>query len=210
MGAYAPFLSRDAKELAERVSETIMQPVLQVLRDRGTPFTGLLYAGLMLTADGPKVIEFNCRFGDPETEAIIAVDRTPLAPLLHAVAVGDRLPDRVSIPEPSGHAVTTVVAAAGYPEQPRTGDVITLPPLRDGLHVFHAGTARSSDGTLVTAGGRVLAITAVAPTLAEAQRRSADYSTRVVFAGKQFRTDIAGRALRREERWHSPHDARAS
>ncbi len=192
MGAYAP--CRD-QAFADGIADTIMAPTLAAMRDRGCPFTGLLYAGLILTADGPKVIEFNCRFGDPETEAILPVTGPSLAPLLHAVAVGDRLPEHVPSAPPRGFAVTTVVAAAGYPEHPRTGDPIVLPPSEPALHVFHAGTAFSSTGQLVTAGGRVLAITAVAPSLAEARRRSTDYARRVEFDGKQYRTDIAARAL---------------
>ena len=110
-------------------------------------------------------------------EAIVAVDGTQLVPLLRAVAVGDRLPDRVSIPEArmASRSPRSWAAAGATPSSRRTGEAITLPPPRDDLHVFHAGTARAADGTLVTAGGRVLAITAVAPTLAEAQRRSVDY-----------------------------------
>jgi phosphoribosylamine---glycine ligase len=195
MGAYAPYAGRSADGLAPRIAETVMKPVLAVLRDRGHPFTGLLYAGLMLTTDGPKVIEFNCRFGDPETEAILPVLGPDLGPLLHAVAMGDRLPSDGGTVAAQGHAVTTVLAAAGYPDRPRLGDEITIPPPEPGIHVFHAGTAWDPDGRLVTAGGRVLAITAVAPSLADARALSRDFAARVTFAGMQYRTDIAARAL---------------
>jgi phosphoribosylamine--glycine ligase len=207
MGAYAPVSlgvtghapgAEAAHALELTVINQIMLPALDALRERGARFSGLLYAGIMLTASGPKVVEFNCRFGDPETQAILPIVELRLLELLRTVASGGRLPT-VTTYDVVGHAVTTVVAAAGYPEQPRTGDAITLPPPEEGVHVFHAGTARAADGTLVTAGGRVLAVTAVADTFAEAQRRSADYAQRVEFAGKQFRTDVGWRELRRAQ-----------
>jgi phosphoribosylamine--glycine ligase len=180
------------------IADTIMAPTLDALRSRGRPFTGLLYAGLMLTRNGPMVVEFNCRFGDPETEAIMPLTAPGLGGLLHTVAVGDRLPERDGDQELHlQHAVTTVVAAAGYPEAPRTGDPIRLPVPAEGVHIFHAGTARRSDGTLVSAGGRVLAVTAVAPSLAAAQHRSGVTASHVELAGKQFRTDIGWREVSR-------------
>jgi phosphoribosylamine---glycine ligase len=193
MGAYAPYALDDFADVAQ----TIMAPTLEALSGRGRPFTGLLYAGLMLTHDGPKVVEFNCRFGDPETEAIMPLVAPGIGALLHAVAVGDRLPDRVDDELPPQHAVTTVVAAAGYPEAPRTGDVIHLPEAVEGVQIFQASTARRADGALVSAGGRVLAITAVAPSLAAAQHRSVQAARLVELAGKQFRTDIGWRELSR-------------
>jgi phosphoribosylamine---glycine ligase len=212
MGAYAPY-AVDASRVwagfelvvpgdgplgfAKVIADTIMAPTLEALRARGMPFTGLLYAGLMLTSEGPKVVEFNARFGDPETEAIMPLTAPGLADLLHAVAAGTRLPDRVDQPLHLQHAVTTVVAAAGYPEAPRTGDVITLPEPTDGVYLFQAGTARRPDGALVSAGGRVLAITAVAHSLAAAQHRSARTAGCVELAGKQFRSDIGWRELAR-------------
>jgi phosphoribosylamine---glycine ligase len=182
---------------ADIVAQTIMAPTLEVLRARGRPFTGLLYAGLMLTRNGPMVVEFNCRFGDPETETIMPLTALGLAALLETVAVGDRLPRGLDEGLHLQHAVTTVVAAAGYPDTPRTGDVIHLPEAAEDVHVFHAGTARRGDGALVSAGGRVLAITAVAPSLAAAQHRSVLAASRVELAGKQFRTDIGWRELSR-------------
>jgi phosphoribosylamine--glycine ligase len=179
------------------IAETIMAPTLEALRARGRPFTGLLYAGLMLTRNGPMVVEFNARFGDPETEAIMPLTASGLGGFLHTVAVGGRLPERVDQELRLQHAVTTVVAAAGYPEAPRTGDPIVLPEPVEGVHVFHAGTARRADGTLVSAGGRVLAVTAVAPSLASAQHRSTRSASLVELAGKQFRTDIGWREVAR-------------
>jgi phosphoribosylamine---glycine ligase len=204
MGAYVADLDGwpEAAEAWAGVGDRIMRPTLRALRDTGRPFRGLLYAGLMLTRSGPKVVEFNCRFGDPETQAILpAVSLRPgLLELLHAVAVGDRLPrDFGAVVE--GGSVTTVLAAAGYPEQPRTGDPIALPPISDeGVHVFHAGTARDARGTLVTAGGRVLSVTAVAGTFDEAQTLSRRYAEQIDFAGKQFRTDVGWREVARRAR----------
>jgi phosphoribosylamine--glycine ligase len=181
----------------------IFSQTLQAMAARGRPFTGLLYAGLMLTRDGPKVVEFNCRFGDPETQALMPVlDMKPgLLELMRAVAFGRNLPSPVFREE--GACVTTVLAAANYPETPRIGDPITLPAAGEGITVFHAGTARDARGRLVTAGGRVLAVSAVAPTVAEAQRRSLAYAERVEFAGRQFRTDIGWREIARTERTHA-------
>ena len=201
MGAYAPVsVAIDQAEVVERV----FLPTLRALRGRGTPFTGLLYAGLMLTPEGPKVVEFNCRFGDPETEAILPVlDLAPsLLDLMHAVARGEPLLASGPRAPRDGarstrHAVTTVLAAAGYPDAPQLGDRISIPASSDGVYVFHAGTKRLADGTLVTNGGRVLAITGVGSTLEEAQQRSQQFAERVSFEGKQFRSDIGWRELAR-------------
>ncbi|HEU4564255.1 MAG TPA: phosphoribosylamine--glycine ligase [Gemmatimonadaceae bacterium] len=195
MGAYAPVSIGDDALVATAV-DRIFHPTLAALRDAGHPFTGLLYAGLMLTADGPRVVEFNARFGDPETEAILPLLDSSLLDVLRSVAVGDGLGTR-RLEWRDAMAVTTVVAAAGYPDAPRKGDRIVLPPAADDVHIFHAGTARAADGSLVTAGGRVLAITAVRETLADAQRASADAAARVSFEGKQLRRDIGWRELRR-------------
>ena len=172
----------------------------------------------MLTESGPRVVEFNCRFGDPETQALMPVlDISPrLIDLMLAVGRGEplaRLPgprrqrgtarrsgsSRISTAEAEAACVTTVIAAANYPETPRTGDVITLPPLEDGVYVFQAGTARDSEGRLVTAGGRVLAVSAVAPTVELAQARSMEYVERVRFEGKQYRPDIGWREIARQD-----------
>jgi phosphoribosylamine---glycine ligase len=198
MGAYAP-VSIATPELVEEVVRRIMQPTLAALRERGTPFTGLLYAGLMVTRDGPKVVEFNCRFGDPETQAILplATLRPSLLELITRVARGESLPETLDC-RLRGHAVATVVATAGYPEAPETGDVIRLPRIEDvDVLVFHAGTRRDDMGQLVTAGGRVLAVTSVAPTLDEAQRLSTHYAAHVEFRGSHYRTDVGWRELSR-------------
>jgi phosphoribosylamine--glycine ligase len=171
------------------------------MRDAGSPFTGLLYAGLMITDDGPKVVEFNCRFGDPETQALMPLMDSSLLELIAAVAGGGSL-SRARYPDWKPlSAVTTVVAAAGYPHQVRTGDVIELPPSEEGVEVFHAGTARDpSTNDLVTAGGRVLAVTAVASSLIEAAELSRSHAEQVSFKGKQLRRDIGWREVTRGAR----------
>ena len=195
MGAYAPVsLSSDA--LVADAVERVFLPTLDALRAAGAPFSGLLYAGLMLTAQGPKVVEFNCRFGDPETEAILPLLESSLLEPLLAVANGSGLADQ-ALKWSSNHAVTTVVATAGYPDSPRKGSVIELPPREPNVHVFHAGTAFNAAGELVTAGGRVFAVTAIAPSLAEAQRESARAAGAIDFEGKQLRRDIGWRELER-------------
>jgi phosphoribosylamine--glycine ligase len=195
MGAYAPFERCDKySQLANDVAINVIRPVLEVMRDRGRPFTGLLYAGLMMTDDGPKVVEFNARFGDPETQAIMPLTGEGLGALLHAVAVGDDLPELGR--SPGGYAVTTVIAAAGYPDTPRVGDRIDLPEPEDDVYVFHAGTARDSGGRLISAGGRVLSVTGVGTTLNDAHAKSLDCVERVGLDGKQFRSDIGFRHTR--------------
>ncbi|HTR76611.1 MAG TPA: phosphoribosylamine--glycine ligase [Gemmatimonadaceae bacterium] len=202
MGAYAPVsLAPGApteSPLIDDLLDRIVHPTLNALREAGCPFTGVLFVGLMLTDDGPKVVEFNCRLGDPETEAILPIlDASPsLFDLIRAVAFGDPLPDDTRI-KANGCAVTTVVAAKGYPEKPTLGDPIDLPPATDGVLYFHAGTKRDGAGTLVTAGGRVLAVTATAATVAEAAHKSVAAAAAVEFAGKQLRRDIAWRELGR-------------
>jgi phosphoribosylamine---glycine ligase len=197
MGAYAPVSI--APPMAE-ISNRILLPTLSALRARGTPFTGLLYAGLMLTDDGPKVVEFNGRFGDPETQAVLPIMQLSptLLELFHAIARGEPLPDGVTV-RATGHAVTTVIASAGYPEQPRSGDVIELPRAPDDVLVFHGGTKRrdGNAGPLVTSGGRVLAVTGIGGSLEQASRRSLDYASSVRFDGKQLRSDIGWRELTR-------------
>jgi phosphoribosylamine--glycine ligase len=195
MGAFAPFMKCDkAWALANDVAINVMRPVLEAMTDRGRPFTGLLYAGLMMTDDGPKVIEFNCRFGDPETQAIMPLTGDGLGPLLQAAAVGDDLPELGRTPD--GHAVTTIVAAEGYPEHPRSGDLIELPDAEDRVLVFHAGTAKDKSGHLVSAGGRVLAVTGLGKSLDDAHTRSLDFVQRVRMDGKQYRSDIGFRHTR--------------
>jgi phosphoribosylamine--glycine ligase len=199
MGAYAPTSIATPDVVAQAMRE-IVEPTLAAMREQGCPFKGLLYAGLMLTLDGPKVVEFNCRFGDPETQALTPLMESSLLELVAAVAGGGTLV-RSRPPEwkPLA-AVTTVIATDGYPEKPRTGDVIHLPAPESGIEIFHAGTSRNPGGELITAGGRVLAITAVAPTLIEAAERSGEFAERVSFKGKQLRRDIGWRELTRDAR----------
>jgi phosphoribosylamine--glycine ligase len=155
----------------------------------------------MLTSDGPKVVEFNCRFGDPETQAILPLMKSSLLQLLETVAAGDSLRDAGTIEWADAFAVTTVLAAAGYPDSPRAGDAIHMPAHPGDIKVFHAGTKRgAASGELLTAGGRVLSITGVAPSLEEAAADSREYAERVSFEGKQMRRDIGWRELERHAR----------
>jgi phosphoribosylamine---glycine ligase len=192
MGAYAPLPWADS-DLVPQVMRTVVEPTLAEMRRRGTPFAGLLYVGLAITAAGPKVIEFNARFGDPETQAVLALLETPLAGLLNAAATGT-LAAHPPLRWSAGSAVTVVIAAAGYPGQARTGDVITGAQA-DG--VFHAGTV-VRDEQLVSAGGRVLACTATGATLAEARDNAYALVAGVKMEGAQFRTDIALAASKAE------------
>ena len=198
MGAYCPVSLDDADSLVGDVLERIARPTLDRMRSRGTPFTGLLYVGLMLTDDGPRVVEFNCRFGDPETQAVLpAVDPgQSLSDAMFTIARGDRMSDEAHFGV-ARSAVATVLASSGYPEHPRTGDRIEIPPIPADVLVFHAGTKRDPDGSLITAGGRVLAVTGRGDTFDEAQRRSLEFARSVAFEGKQFRTDIGWREVGR-------------
>jgi phosphoribosylamine--glycine ligase len=192
MGAYAPVsIATDA--VMQLTVDRVFLPTLAAMRADGCPFTGLLYAGLMLTKDGPKVVEFNCRFGDPETEALLPLLESSLLEPMLAVARGESLASARAFRWARAASVTTIVAAAGYPGTVRSGDAITLPPPADGVTIFHAGTKRSAEGALVTSGGRVLAVTATAPTFAEAQARSGAAAAGVAFDGKQLRRDIGWR-----------------
>jgi phosphoribosylamine--glycine ligase len=194
MGAYAP-LPWSPPDLVDRVMRTVVQPTLGEMRRRNTPYTGVLYVGLALTDDGPKVVEFNCRFGDPEAQVELALLETPLAGLLYAAATG-RLAEQPPLSWRGGAAVTVVLAAAGYPGSPRTGDVITG---ADRPGVLHAGTARRpADGALVSAGGRVLNCTATGPHLAAARDAAYALVGRIRLAESHHRTDIAEAAVRGE------------
>jgi phosphoribosylamine--glycine ligase len=189
MGAYAPLPWAPAS-LVDDVLVTVVRPTLAELRRLGTPFAGLLYVGLAITPDGPKVIEFNCRFGDPETEAVLALLETPLAGLLRAAAGGE-LADHPPLRWRPGSAVTVVVAAAGYPGTPKVGAPVTGAD-RPGVH--HAGT-RLVDGVLVSAGGRVVACTATGRTLSDARDAAYELVGGVGLAGSQHRRDIALAAI---------------
>jgi phosphoribosylamine---glycine ligase len=199
MGAYSP-LDWAPPDLVQHVVSTIVQPTVDEMRRRGTPFAGLLYAGLALTTRGTRVIEFNARFGDPETQVVLARLKTPLAGLLYAAATG-KLADAPPLRWRDGAAVTVVVASAGYPAAPLTGDPV------EGLDeaaavpnafVLHAGTRLDRDGRLVSAGGRVLSVTATGDTLAAARAAAYEAAGRIRLAGGQYRTDIAARAERGE------------
>lgn len=196
MGAYAP-VSIETPAIADIAVERVFLPTLRALRAAGAPFTGLLYAGLMLTPDGPKVVEFNCRFGDPETEVILPMLASGLLEPMRAIANGDSIAGAAPFAWHPGAAVTTVVASAGYPGAITTGAEITLPPSEADVLLFHSGTRRDANGTLRTAGGRVFAVTARGATLSEAQARSAAHATRVHFEGAQLRKDIGWRDISR-------------
>jgi phosphoribosylamine--glycine ligase len=197
MGAYspAPVLTT---ELERRTMEEIVLPTARALAAAGTPFSGVLYAGLMLTADGPKLIEYNVRFGDPECEAIMPRVEGDFAELLRAVATG-RMAD--AIPQLSPHyAVTVIVAARGYPETPVSGGLIReleAAEQVEGVTVFHAGTAWDERG-LVAKGGRVLAVTATADTFANARARAYRAVDQIDFADGFHRRDIGWREVERE------------
>jgi phosphoribosylamine---glycine ligase len=195
MGAYVP-VSIAGGSLQQEIVDEIFLPTLEVMRELGRPFNGVVYAGLMVTTEGPRVVEFNARFGDPETEAILPLLRSNLLELMLAIAHGESLPES-SLEWERGASVSTVVAAHGYPDAPRTGDVIRLDPPPADVHVFHAGTARSSSGDLVTAGGRVFAVTGLDETVEEAQRASTQGAAGIHFAGRHFRSDIGWRELQR-------------
>ena len=197
MGAYspAPVLT---EELEQRAMDEIIRPTARALAEAGTPFSGLLYAGLMLTAEGPKLIEYNVRFGDPECEAIMPRAEGDFARLLHAVATG-RLGE-IDPPELSQqHAITVVLAARGYPGTPTSGGAIRAIEAAEtveGVTVFHAGTARTEAG-LVAKGGRVLAVTALGDTLVQARARVYRAIDHIDFADGFHRRDIGWRELER-------------
>ncbi len=193
MGAYAPLPWLPAN-LTEEIVRTVARPTVQEMARRGTPFAGLLYIGLAITRDGPRVVEFNARFGDPETQVVLALLDTPLGGLLRAAATGD-LAAHPALRWRAGAAVTVVLAAAGYPGTPATGDAIHG---AEQPGVIHAGTRRRDDGAIVSAGGRVLCATATGPTLADARERAYHLMARIELPGGQYRTDIARAALEGE------------
>jgi phosphoribosylamine--glycine ligase len=195
MGAYAPLPWAPAG-LVDDVTQRVLQPVVDAMHRRGTPFSGLLYAGLAMTSRGVRVIEFNARFGDPETQVVLANLRTPLGRLLMAAATGglDALPPLVW---QSGFAVTVVVASEGYPAAPRFGDVVTgLAEAAEvaGVEIFHAGTTLSDGGEVVSSGGRVLSVTAHGASLASAREHAYAAVDLIRLEGSHHRRDIAERA----------------
>ncbi|WP_338710256.1 phosphoribosylamine--glycine ligase [Streptomyces virginiae] len=196
MGAYSPLPWADPK-LVDEVMELVLQPTVDELRRRGTPFSGLLYAGLAITGRGTRVIEFNARFGDPETQVVLARLRTPLAGVLLNAANGtlDAQPPLVWREDA---AVTVVIASHNYPETPRTGDRIeglleVAAEDEPDAYVLHAGTRREGD-TVVSAGGRVLSVTATGSDLAQAREKAYTAVARIRLDGSQHRTDIAAKA----------------
>lgn len=192
MGAYAPLPWAPAG-LVDDVTMRVLQPVVDVMQRRGTPFSGLLYAGLAMTSRGARVIEFNARFGDPETQVVLANLRTPLGRLLLAAATG-KLAELHALMWQPGFAVTVVIAAQGYPAAPRTGDVIygiEDAALIAGVDVFHAGTTVNEDGAVVSSGGRVLSVTARGETLAAAREQAYAAVDAIRLEGSHHRRDIA-------------------
>jgi len=197
MGAYSP-LDWAPASLVKDIVDRVAQPTVDEMRHRGTPFVGVLYVWLALTSRGPRVIEFNARFGDPETQVVLARLVTPLGGLLHAAAVG-KLDEIGSLRWRPEHAVAVVIASKGYPESPRTGDIIEgLTEVVDDAYVLHAATARGKDGSIVSAGGRVLSVVATGGDLAEARDRAYELVDRIRLKGSHHRTDIALAAQRGE------------
>jgi phosphoribosylamine--glycine ligase len=198
MGSYSPVPGID-DEQAHELARQVHQPIVDELRHRGTPFHGVLYAGLMMTASGPKVLEYNCRFGDPETQAVLPRLQSDLVELLEAAT----RPGGLAGVEPEWSpdwSVTVVLASRGYPASSSSGDEITGldEAAAAGAEVLHAGTAER-DGQIVTAGGRVLSVTALGAGPAEARERVYAAAEQVRFEGRQLRTDIAARAVDRVE-----------
>jgi len=193
MGAFSPTPNVGPEALAE-VERTIVLPAIRELARRGRPFRGALYAGLMLTAKGPRVIEYNARLGDPETQPILMRLRNDVVPALLAAAKGDL--SGVSLDFDPRAAVGVVLAAEGYPGKVASGDAIegADDPFPDDVQVFHAGTARDATGRVVTSGGRVLTVCALGDGLAGAARRAYEAVAKVRFRGMQLRRDIGGRA----------------
>ena len=194
MGAFAPFPMMTPELLAD-VMENVVAPTVRELARREIDYRGVLYAGVMLTSKGPKLLEYNARFGDPETQVLVPLYGDEFFDLLLRVANGDLAG---AAPEAKGAAVTVVLAANGYPGAPRAGDVITglgadgqLAEPVEGVTIFHAGSARNDEGQFVTAGGRVVAITGVGDTLEQARSRAYRGASLVTFEGMVMRSDIA-------------------
>ncbi|HWN15568.1 MAG TPA: phosphoribosylglycinamide synthetase C domain-containing protein, partial [Candidatus Dormibacteraeota bacterium] len=196
MGAYSPAPVMDAG-MQERVMREIVRPTIAAMAEEGAPYTGVLFVGLMITRDGPKVIEFNCRFGDPECQAILPRLEDDLLALLLATATGKGLPPALAFSPRS--SVCVVMTSAGYPGAYETGRAITGVEAAAGLpgvNVFHAGTALAG-GALVTAGGRVLGVQALGADVAAAIRTAYAAVERIRFDGAHYRRDIGHHALRR-------------
>jgi len=194
MGAYAPMVAM-SDELIGVVMKTIIAPTVVELKKRGIDFRGVLYAGVMLTSKGPKLLEYNVRFGDPETEVLVPLYGDRIFDLLKKTGDGELAG---VIEKSSGNAVTVVLAAEGYPQSPRKGDLISglgdngqLASPIEGVTVFHAGTTKNEAGAFVTAGGRVFAVTGVGLSMKEARSRAYEAASLIIFEGKVMRSDIA-------------------
>jgi phosphoribosylamine--glycine ligase len=198
MGAYTPVSIAD-RALLDRVQREVLRPVLTHLAEAGTPYQGVLYAGVMVQEDGtPMALEFNCRFGDPETQVVVPAADVDLAGHMWQIAAGEAWRPSHAISPAARAAVTTVVAAAGYPDTPRKGDPIRLPDeLPADTLLFHAGTTVGGDGVLRTAGGRVLCATGLGTDVTAAAERSRELAEAIEFEGRQYRRDIAWREAAR-------------
>jgi phosphoribosylamine--glycine ligase len=197
MGSYSPVPAID-RERASEIVAAVHEPVVRLLRERGIPYRGVLYAGLMMTADGPKVLEFNCRFGDPETQAVLPRMKSDLLAALNACSEPGGL-SGLDLEWSDDWAVTVVLASAGYPASSSKGDAIrglAEAALEPNVEITHAGTARAGQG-LVTAGGRVLNVTGLGTTPEEARARAYNAVERIEFDGARYRRDIADRAVAR-------------
>jgi phosphoribosylamine--glycine ligase len=196
MGAYSP-APVVTNALFEQIRASILEPCVAGMAQEGAPYIGVLYAGLMITADGPKVIEFNCRFGDPEVQVVLPRMQNDLVPVMLACCDGN-LAD-VSLEWDAGACVTVVMASGGYPGAYEKGKAITGIPIAEeeaGVIVFHAGT-REDDGQLLTNGGRVLNVTASGPDIPGAIKKAYEAVAKIGFEDAHFRTDIGGKALKR-------------
>jgi len=191
MGAYSP-LPWAPDDLVAQVQKNILQPMIDEMAKRGTPFVGLLFAGLAITSSGVKVIEFNARFGDPETQVVLARLNSPLSEVLYAAATG-KLDKQEKLQWKTQSAVTVVQAAEGYPESPILGAAISgiVEAEQQGVQVYHAGTTMDHFGNYLVNGGRVLSVTALGSDLGDARRRAYQGVERISFTGEQHRTDIA-------------------
>jgi phosphoribosylamine--glycine ligase len=191
MGAYSP-LPWAPSDLVAQVQKNILQPMIDEMAKRGTEFVGLLFAGLAITSSGVKVIEFNARFGDPETQVVLARLDSPLSEILFAAATG-KLDSQPKLQWKNESAVTVVQAAEGYPDNPVIGAAISgiVEAVQQGVMVYHAGTTMDHFGNYLVNGGRVLSVTALGSDLGDARRRAYQGVERISFTGEQHRTDIA-------------------
>jgi phosphoribosylamine--glycine ligase/phosphoribosylformylglycinamidine cyclo-ligase len=195
MGTYAPAPTKIvSKEVLDEIDRTVLKPTLEGMSSEGYPFIGCLFSGYMITKNGPKVLEYNVRFGDPETQSLLLLLESDLAEVMLACAEG-RLAD-VGLKVSSKSAATVVMAAGGYPDSYKKGTEMTITSAPENVVLFHAGTSSSADGKLVTSGGRVIASSAVADDLKSAIAKAYEGVSSINFEGMQYRKDIGARALR--------------